>query len=86
VGCRQHPRQPGWVLKAVVQALGDRGGPMQAKEIHAAVKTSLRAPMGWTSVKAAPAANVSGASPRFVRVARVVAFKLDARLRWRICA
>lgn len=70
VTCRQRPRRPGWVLKAVVQVLGDRGGPMRAKDIHAAVETSLGAPVAWTSVKAALAANVSGASPRFVRVAR----------------
>jgi hypothetical protein len=62
--------RPGWVLKAVVQVLGDRCEPMRAKDIHAAVETSLGAPVVWSSVKASLAANVSGTSPRFVRVAR----------------
>jgi len=70
VVCRQRPRRPGWVLKAVVQVLADRDEPMRAKDIHAAVEASLGAPVAWSSVKAALAANVSGASPRFVRVAR----------------
>ena len=70
VVCRQRPRRPGWVLKAVVQVLADRGEPMRAKDIHAAVETSLGAPVAWSSVKASLAANVSGTSPRFVRVAR----------------
>jgi hypothetical protein len=58
------------VLKAVAQALADRDEPMRVKDIHAAVEASLGAPVAWSSVKAAVAANVSGASPRFVRVAR----------------
>jgi hypothetical protein len=70
VACRQRPRQPGWVLKAVVQVLVDREEPMRAKDIHAAVEASLGAPVAWSSVKATLAANVSGTSPRFVRVAR----------------
>jgi hypothetical protein len=68
--CRQRPRRPGWVLKAVVQVLGDRCEPMRAKDIHAAVETSLGAPVAWSSVKASLVANVSGTSPCFVRVAR----------------
>jgi hypothetical protein len=70
VACRQRPRRPGWVLTAVVRVLADRGEPMRAKDIHAAVEASLGATVAWSSVKAALAANVSGASPRFVRVAR----------------
>jgi hypothetical protein len=70
VVCRQRPRRPGWVLKAVTQVLVDRGEPMRAKDIHVAVEASLGAPVAWSSVKAALAVNVSGASPRFVRVAR----------------
>jgi hypothetical protein len=58
------------VLEAVVQVLADQGEPMRAKDIHAAVEASLGERVRWTSVKAALAANVSGASPRFVRVAR----------------
>jgi hypothetical protein len=70
VACRQRPRRPGWVLKAVVQVLADRDEPMRAKDIHAAVEASLGEPVRWASVKAALAGNVSGASPRLVRVAR----------------
>jgi hypothetical protein len=70
VARRQRPRRPGWVLKAVVQVLADRDEPMRAKDIHAAVEASLGAPVAWSSVKAALAGNVSGASPRFVRIAR----------------
>jgi hypothetical protein len=70
VACRQRPRRPGWVLTAVVQVLANRGEPMRAKDIHAAVEALLGAPVAWSSVKAALAANVSGTSPRFVRIAR----------------
>src|SRR5579863_2433678 len=38
VACRQRARRPGWALKAVVQVLADRGEPMRAKDIHAAVE------------------------------------------------
>ncbi len=68
--CRQRPRRPGWVLKAVVRVLVDRGEPMRAKDIHAAVEASLGVPVAGSSVKAALAANVSGSSRRFVRIAR----------------
>jgi hypothetical protein len=70
VACRQRPHRPGWVLKAVVHVLADRGEPMRAKDIHAAVEASLGATVAWSSVRAALATNVSGASPRFVRIAR----------------
>ena len=70
VACRQRPRRPGWVLKAVVQVLADRDEPMRARDIHAVVEASHGEPVRRASVKAALAANVLGASPRFVRVAR----------------
>jgi hypothetical protein len=57
------------VLKAIVQVLADRAEPMRAKEVHAAVEALLGEPVGRSSVKAALATNVSGASPRFVRIA-----------------
>jgi hypothetical protein len=85
VACRQRSRRPGWVLKAVVQVLGDRGEPMRAKDIHAAVEASQGEPVCRASVKAALAANVLGASPRFVRVARgryVLAGPPGAPPRW----
>jgi len=43
---------------------------MRAKDIHAAVEASLGTSVAWSSVKTALADNVSGASPRFVRIAR----------------
>lgn len=65
----RHPRT-GRIIKTIVRVLSDRQAPMQAKEIHAAVEALLGEPVRWSSVKAALAANVSGRSPRFVRVAR----------------
>ena len=50
--------------------LADQEGPMRAKDIHVAVEAVLGERVRWASVKAALAANVTGASPRFVRVAR----------------
>jgi hypothetical protein len=43
---------------------------MQAKEIHTAIETLLRHSVSWSSTKNALAANVSGPSPWFVRVAK----------------
>jgi hypothetical protein len=68
--CRQRPRRPGWVLKAVVQVLAGQNEPMQAKDIHAAIEASLGEPVAWSSVKGALAGNVLGSSPRLVRLAR----------------
>jgi hypothetical protein len=68
--CRQRPRRPGWVLKAIVQVLTDRGEPMRAKDIHAAVEALVGEPVVWSSVKDALASHASGSSRRFVRVAR----------------
>ncbi|MGH2852701.1 MAG: hypothetical protein ACRDLF_00710 [Solirubrobacteraceae bacterium] len=67
---RQRPRRPGWVLQAVVRVLADRGEPMRAKDIHAAVETALGEPVAWSSIKGALADNVAGTAPRFVRIAR----------------
>lgn len=68
--CRRRQRRPGWVIKTVEQVLADQEAPMRAKEIHAAVEALIGEPVGWGSVKQALASNVSGPSPRFVRVAR----------------
>lgn len=68
VGSRH--RRAGWIVEAIVRVLNDQGGPMQAKEVHAAVEALLGKPVRWSSVKAALAANVGGVSPRFVRVAK----------------
>jgi hypothetical protein len=43
---------------------------MRAWEVHAAVEAMLGEAVAWSSVKGALASNVSGSSPRFVRVAR----------------
>jgi hypothetical protein len=67
--CRQRPRRPGWVLKAIVRVLADRGEPMRAKDIHAAVEAALGEPVAASSVKTALIANASGSSRRLVRVA-----------------
>ncbi len=68
--CRQRPRRPGWVLPAIVEVLTDRKEPMRAKDIHAAVEAMLGESVARSSVKDALASNVSGESPRFVRIAR----------------
>jgi hypothetical protein len=65
----RHPRA-GRIIEAIVRVLGDRQETMRAKEVHAAVELLLGEPVRWASVKAALAANVTGPSPRFVRVAR----------------
>jgi hypothetical protein len=67
---RLRGRRPGWVIDALVRVLGGRGEPMRAREIHAAVEAMLGEAVAWSSVRGALAANVSGSSPRFVRVAR----------------
>lgn len=68
--CRQRSRRPGWVTKAVVTVLAERDEPMRVKDIHAAVEALIGGPVAWSSVKQALCSNVSGPSPRFVRVAR----------------
>lgn len=70
VACRQRPRRPGWVLKAVVQVLADREEPMRAKDIHAAVEALVGEPVARSSIKGALADHASGSSRRFVRIAR----------------
>jgi hypothetical protein len=58
------------VLKAIVQVLTDRGEPMRAKNIHAAVEALVGEPVPRSSVKGALASDVAGSSGRLVRVAR----------------
>jgi hypothetical protein len=70
VACRQRPRRPGWVLKAVAQVLADQDEPMRAKDIHAAVEALLDERVSWSSIKGALADHASGSSCRFVRVSR----------------
>lgn len=68
--CRERPRRPGWVVKAVVNVLTNREEPMRAKDIHVAVEALVGEPVSWSSVKQALASHVSGPSPLFVRIAR----------------
>lgn len=68
--CRQRPRRPGWVVKAIEVVLAARRGPMRARDIHAAVEALTGEPVRWGSIKQALASHVSGPSPRFVRIAR----------------
>ena len=68
--CRQRPRRPGWVLKAIVQVLADRSEAMRVKDIHAAVEAMLGEAVAASSIKNALAGNISGESRRFVRVAK----------------
>lgn len=65
----QH-RRVGLIVETIVRVLAERGEPMQAREIHAAVEALLKQSVCWSSVKASLAANISGSSPRFVRVAK----------------
>jgi hypothetical protein len=65
----QH-RRAGWIIEAIVRVLTDRGEPMQAREVHGAVEALLKQSVCWSSVKASLAANISGPSPRFVKVAK----------------
>jgi hypothetical protein len=67
---RLRARRPGWVLSAIVQVLVDKGAPMRAKDIHAAVAASLGEPVAWSSIRTALASHASGSSPRVVRIAR----------------
>jgi hypothetical protein len=67
--CRQRPRRPGWVLRAIVGVLADHGEPMRVKDIHAAVETALGESVAASSIKTALIANATGPSRRLVRVA-----------------
>jgi hypothetical protein len=70
VGKPRSAHRHGWVLKAVIQVLSDSREPMRARDIHRAVEGLLGESVGWSSVKMALASNVSGSSPRFIRIAR----------------
>jgi len=68
--CRQRPRRPGWVVKAITKVLAEQERPMRTTEIHHAVEALIGEPVAWPSVKAALASHAFGPSPRFVRIAR----------------
>lgn len=67
---RQRRHRPGWVRDAVRRVLTDRGEPMRVTDIHAAVETLVGETVSLSSVNAVLSGNVSGVSPRFVRIAR----------------
>jgi hypothetical protein len=58
------------VLDAIVQVLADRGEPMRAKDIHAAVEALVGESVPLPSVKGGLAKHLAGSSARFVRVAQ----------------
>jgi hypothetical protein len=62
MSCRRRSRRPGWVLKAVVQVLADRGEPLHVKDIHAAVEALVGESVPSPSVRGALAENVAGSS------------------------
>ena len=63
-------RRHDWVLEAVLGVLAERSEPMRARDVHGAVEALLGEPVRWGSVKKCLSSNVTGTSPRFVRVAR----------------
>jgi hypothetical protein len=63
-------RRHDWVLEAVIRVLVDRKEPMRAGEVHGAVENLLGEPVRRGSVKKCLSSNLTGVSPRFVRVAR----------------
>jgi hypothetical protein len=68
--CRQRPRRPGWVLKAIVQVLAGRDEPMRVKDIHEAIEATFGEPVSMSSIKTALIANATGSpSSCVVRVA-----------------
>jgi hypothetical protein len=69
---RPAPARVSPVLETVTLVLERAGGPLRAREIHAAVQQLAGEQLLWTSVKAALAAGVAGKSPRFRRVRRGV--------------
>ena len=69
IGCRH--RRHDWVLEAVLHVVADQKEPMRTRDVHSAVEVLLGEPVRWGSVKKCLSSNVTGVSPRFVRVARV---------------
>jgi hypothetical protein len=63
-------RRHDWVLEAVLRVLAERAEPMRVRDVHGAVEALLGEPVRWGSVKKCLSSNVTGVSPRFVRVAR----------------
>jgi hypothetical protein len=60
----------GWVLAAVTEVLESSGGPMQAREIHAAAEELLGEPVAWSSVKNCLAEGIRRQPPRFERLGK----------------
>ena len=65
---RPAPAKVSPVLETVTLVLERAGGPMRAREIHAAAEKLAGAPLLWESVRAALSANLTGEHPRFQRV------------------
>jgi hypothetical protein len=62
-------RRHDWVLAGVIKALELGARPMRVCDVHRAVEAMLGQPVRPASVRASLASNVSGAAPRFVRIA-----------------
>jgi hypothetical protein len=62
------PRRQGSVVATITKALEMAGGPMQAREIHAAAEDILKATISHSSAKEALSAHARGSNPRFRRI------------------
>jgi len=69
---RPAPAKVSPVLETVTLVLERAGGPMRAREIHAAAEQLAGEPLRWRSVTAALSAGVTGERSRFRRLARGV--------------
>lgn len=65
---RQRDRRPGWVTEVVVRVLIERGKPMRATHVHAAVEKLLGHSVSKDSVDSCLSKGVRGKEPRFERV------------------
>lgn len=69
-GRRDRKLRDGLVAKAIERVLGDSGGPMRARDIHAEVEELLGMPVPASSVKNWLAKNARGNADRLVPLGR----------------
>lgn len=65
---RKRPRRPGWVIDTVVRVLENHGGPMNRREVHAAVERLVGQPVSVDSVDSCLSLGARGLESRFERV------------------
>jgi hypothetical protein len=65
---RQRDRRPGWITDVVVRVLIERGEPMRATHVHAAVEKLLGQSVSKDSVDSCLSKGARGKKPRFERV------------------